>query len=117
MGWNILSSDTIQWAADKGILAHATPLGQLRKFNEEANELIEAVHEAAYVRNPSADLLVAVKDALGDVTVVLTILAHQFGWTLEECLQAAYDEIKGRTGRIEGGLFVKDGPSGANQQQ
>jgi len=30
------------------------------------------------------------------------------GLTMEECLQAAYDEIKGRTGKMENGVFVKD---------
>ena len=27
-----------------------------------------------------------------------------------DCLAAAYDEIKGRTGRMEGGVFIKDQP-------
>lgn len=28
--------------------------------------------------------------------------------TIEKCLQVAYDEIKGRTGKMENGMFVKD---------
>lgn len=36
----------------------------------------------------------ALKDGIGDTVVTLIILAQQQGWTLEECLQYAYDEIK-----------------------
>ena len=49
----------------------------------------------------------AVKDAIGDTVVTLIILAQQMGWTLEECLQAAWDEIKDRTGEMRDGVFVK----------
>ena len=33
---------------------------------------------------------------------------YQQGWTLEECLQYAYDEIKNRKGKTINGTFVKD---------
>ena len=31
-----------------------------------------------------------------------------YGWTLEECLEHAWNEIKDRTEKMENGLFVKD---------
>lgn len=40
--------------------------------------------------------------------MTLIILAQQQGWTLEECLQYAYDEIKNRKGKTINGTFVKD---------
>lgn len=50
----------------------------------------------------------ALKDGIGDTVVTLIILAQQQGWTLEECLQYAYDEIKNRKGKTINGTFVKD---------
>ena len=47
-------------------------------------------------------------DGIGDCAVVLIILAAQNGLTFEECLDHAWDEIKGRTGKLEDGLFKKD---------
>lgn len=37
-------------------------------------------------------------------------LAARFGLRPDECLQAAYDVISKRTGRMENGTFVKDDP-------
>lgn len=36
-------------------------------------------------------------------------IAEVCGWTLEECLQVAYDVISKRTGKMVDGVFVKDG--------
>jgi hypothetical protein len=41
----------------------------------------------------------------------LIILAAQNNMTLLECMDAAWDEIKDRTGKLEDGLFKKDGDS------
>jgi hypothetical protein len=38
----------------------------------------------------------------------LKLIASRFGWTLEECLEAAWDEIKDRKGRMVNGEFVKE---------
>ena len=59
---------------------------------------------AALSRNKLDDL----KDGIGDTVVTLIILAQQHGMTLEECLQYAYDEIKGRKGRTINGTFIKE---------
>lgn len=40
----------------------------------------------------------------------LILAAEMAGLRFEECLAAAYDEIKGRTGTMSGGVFVKDQP-------
>ena len=44
----------------------------------------------------------------GDTTEALGIIAAHYGWTLQECLQSAYDVISKRTGKMENGVFVKD---------
>lgn len=86
------------WAVDKGI-ANANPERQYLKVVEEVAEIATSL-----ICNNTAEL----KDAIGDTVVTLIILALQNGTDLEECLQVAYDEIKGRTGKTVDGVFVKD---------
>ena len=47
-------------------------------------------------------------DAIGDMVVVLTNLAHQRGVNIEACIQSAYDVISKRKGKMVNGTFVKD---------
>ena len=47
-------------------------------------------------------------DAIGDMVVVLTNLAHLGGTTIEDCIDSAYNEIKDRKGGMKNGTFVKD---------
>ena len=39
---------------------------------------------------------------------MLAGIASYYGWTLQECLESAYDVISKRTGKMENGVFVKD---------
>lgn len=89
----------IQWASKKGLLTSGTPEKQFIKLQEEIGEL------AVGLLTRNKDL---VKDSIGDCVVVLTILAHLSDTSIEECVVAAYDEIKGRTGNMKDGVFVKD---------
>ena len=38
----------------------------------------------------------------------LELIANYFNFTLEECVQIAYDDIKGRKGIMSGGIFIKE---------
>jgi NTP pyrophosphatase (non-canonical NTP hydrolase) len=87
-----------QWSIDKD-LNNGNPDRQALKFYEEAGEV-----GAALSRNKLDDL----KDGIGDTVVTLIILAQQHGMTLEECLQYAYDEIKGRKEKTINGTFIKE---------
>jgi len=40
--------------------------------------------------------------------VVLTNLAYFAGVDIEDCIDAAYEEIKDRTGKMSNGTFKKD---------
>ena len=42
------------------------------------------------------------------MVVVLTNLAELCGFTIEECVESAYDVISKRTGKMNNGTFVKD---------
>ena len=109
-----------QWGEERGLLMeeYHTPnpdVHQQERYlypdekNSQMLKLVEEVGETAKaLAYNDADGL---KDGIGDCVVVLIILAAQNGLTLEECMDAAWDEIKDRTGKLEDGLFKKDGDS------
>ena len=49
-----------------------------------------------------------IKDSIGDMYVVLTILSMQLGLNIGNCIKEAYDEINDRKGRMIDGVFVKE---------
>jgi NTP pyrophosphatase (non-canonical NTP hydrolase) len=65
---------------------------------EEAGELAQAL-----LKNDRYE----VKDAIGDMVVVLTNLAVLEGMEIENCIDSAYNEIANRKGKMENGTFVK----------
>jgi len=48
-----------------------------------------------------------VVDGIGDCVVVLTNLAELQGVSIEMCIDAAYEEIKNRKGKMANGTYVK----------
>ena len=96
---NELISKVIVWAGNKDLLKEENSLRQFTKVVEETGEVA-----AALARQNKENL----KDGIGDVIVTLIILAEQQGLTVEECLQAAWDEIKDRKGKTVDGAFVKE---------
>lgn len=88
-----------EWARDKGILEHGDMRTQSLKLAEEAGEVA-----AAALRNNKMNLI----DGIGDCVIVLTSLAHHAGVTIENCIEAAYEEIKARQGKMVGGDFQKN---------
>ena len=95
---NELVKQVEQWSKDKG-LDKADSKGQFTKVVEEVGEVASALARSEH------EML---KDGIGDVVVTLIILAQQNGLTLEECLEQAHEEIKGRTGKLINGVFVKE---------
>ena len=88
-----------QWAKDRGIYEKGDVKTQLIKLYEETGELSRST-----LKNDQEGVI----DAIGDSIVVLTNLAELNGVSIETCMQSAYDEISGRTGRMLNGTFVKD---------
>jgi len=87
------------WAQDRGLYSQGNANTQYIKLQEEAGELAKALLE---------DNQPEVIDAIGDMVVVLTNLAHMHGWKIEQCIDIAYDVIRKRTGKMINGTFVKD---------
>lgn len=94
---DVLIESVEQWAKNKG-LDKADSSKQMLKVVEEVGEVA-----AALARNDQDALC----DGIGDVAVTIIILALQNDMDLYECLNIAYDEIKGRTGKMVNGVFVK----------
>lgn len=87
------------WASDRNLISGSTPEKQFTKLIEEVGELAAGI---ARGRDE------AIMDGIGDCFVVLTILAAQHGMDIEECIAAAWHEIKDRKGRMVDGVFVKE---------
>lgn len=87
-----------KWATERN-LHNADPNKQVLKLGEEFGELCEGMAKG----NPHQ-----IEDSIGDMFVVLTILAMQLNVSIERCVEVAYDEIKDRQGRLVNGVFVKE---------
>lgn len=88
-----------EWAEARNLVRGSNPQAQFTKLIEEAGEL------ATGIAKKRDDL---VMDGIGDMVVVLTILAAQHGVNIEQCIAMAWDEIKDRKGRMVDGVFVKE---------
>jgi len=89
----------LNWANERELLRPVNKWKQYSKLQEESNELYIAMIDGNKEE---------IKDSLGDCVVVLTILAHQCGFDLEDCTKSAYEVIKNRKGKTINGTFVKE---------
>jgi len=86
------------WAIDRN-LHNANPDRQMLKLMEEVGELANAL-----ARNNIEKQV----DSIGDIYVVLTILSMQLDLAIEDCIEAAYNQIKDRKGYLVNGVFIKE---------
>ena len=87
------------WANDRGLYDGGDPKTQALKLVEEVGETCRAI-----LKQDEPEII----DGIGDCVVVLTNLAELNGTPIEECIDRAYNEIKGRTGKMDNGTFKKD---------
>ncbi len=88
-----------QWAQDRNLIEGSDLKSQFVKLIEEAGELANAIGK-------KNDIEFA--DAIGDMFVVLTIMAAQNRMHIEDCIDGAWQEIKDRKGKMLDGIFQKD---------
>lgn len=88
-----------QWAHDRNLIEGSDRFRQMVKLVEEQGEL------AAGIAKGNEAMVI---DSIGDMAVVLTIMAAQSGVDIERCIEFAYQEIKDRKGRMIDGVFVKE---------
>jgi len=88
-----------EWADERGLYENGDAKTQALKLVEEVGETCRAILKEDHEE---------VIDGIGDCVVVLTNLAELVGVSIEECIEAAYDEIKNRKGKMANGTYVKD---------
>ncbi len=117
---NTLIDNVRQWFHDKGIIENSDPLKQIEKTIEEIIETRDAAVKLDWLTQYDSiqaqfsnvalqeELTHELKDGLGDTLVTLIGVCEMYEFSLEECLQQAYDVISKRSGRIVDGIFIKD---------
>lgn len=89
-----------RWFEDRGIVENGKPLAQAIKTLEETTEMFDALQ-----RDNKEDLM----DAVGDIYVTLRGVCLTYGVNMEDCVSAAYHEIKDRKGVLTPeGTFIKE---------
>jgi len=86
------------WAQVRGLYNKGDSKTQYIKLIEEVGELAQGL-----LKEDRAE----VQDAIGDIVVVLTNLAHLEQMRIEDCVASAYNQIKDRKGSMNNGTFVK----------
>lgn len=89
----------IEWAKERNLIKLGNAPKQLIKLSEEVGEL-----SSAFLKNEYPEI----KDAIGDIQIVLMILSEQLAIDYNQCLEDAYNVIKNRTGQTINGTFVRD---------
>ena len=88
-----------EWASERGLYTGGDAKTQALKLVEEVGETCRAILKEDHKE---------VVDGIGDCVVVLTNLAELMNTNIETCIDVAYNEIKGRTGKMENGTYKKD---------
>jgi len=88
-----------EWADERGLYENGDTKTQALKLVEEVGETCRAI-----LKEDREEVI----DGIGDCVVVLTNLAELVGVPIEICIEAAYDEIKNRTGKMVNGTYKKD---------
>ena len=86
-----------QWHRDRNLIDGSTDKDQYMKLIQEAGELSDNICKGRDI-----------SDDIGDMMVVLINIATRNNLTITECLEAAYNDIKDRKGRMIDGVFVKE---------
>jgi len=88
-----------EWADERGLYENGDTKTQALKLVEEVGETCRAI-----LKEDREEVI----DGIGDCVVVLTNLAELVGVPIEICIEAAYDEIKNRKGKMANGTYVKE---------
>jgi len=88
-----------EWADERGLYENGDTKTQALKLVEEVGETCRAILKEDFEE---------VIDGIGDCVVVLVNLAELQGVSIEACIEAAYEEIKGRNGKMANGTYVKE---------
>lgn len=99
MKFEKLNQLVLEWADNKGLIKRENAYRQALKMVSEVGETCDAL-----AGNDMEELV----DGIGDVLVTVIILAKQMDLDPVECLESAYNVIKGRQGKTVDGIFIKE---------
>ena len=88
-----------EWADERGLYENGDTKTQALKLVEEVGETCRAI-----LKEDDNEIV----DGIGDCVVVLVNLAELQGVSIEVCIEAAYNEIKNRKGKMVNGTYKKD---------
>ena len=86
-----------KWFDDRNLIEGSTDKDQILKLMQELGELSDHACKGEDIR-----------DDLGDMLVVMLNIMKRNNYSINECLQIAYDDIKDRKGKMVDGIFVKE---------
>lgn len=92
---NLISKIT-DWHYERNLVHGSTDKDQYLKLIQEAGELSDNICKGKDT-----------KDDIGDMMVVLINIAERNGYSIQQCLQQAWYDIKDRGGKMVDGVFVK----------
>jgi NTP pyrophosphatase (non-canonical NTP hydrolase) len=94
---NFLIDNVANWHHQRNLVDGANNFSQFTKLIEKAGELAGNISRGKDC-----------KDDIGDMVVVLINICERQGYTLQECLETAWNDIKDRKGMMINGTFVKE---------
>ena len=86
-----------QWFYDRNMIQGSDNIHQYHKLIQECGELSDNL-----IKNKDR------RDDYGDIMVVLIGMIERDGYTVQECLEKAYEDIKDRKGTMINNVFVKE---------
>lgn len=106
----VLENKIRMWHKDRNLIDKSTDQLQMVKLIEEVGELARAVSVTSAQDDFKSKFLL--RDAIGDILVVLINMCARNDLSLRLCLYTAYDQIKDRKGTMINGIFVKEETNG-----
>jgi len=94
-----VQESVINWAKQRNLIKLGNAPKQIIKLSEEVGEL-----GSAFLKNEFDEI----KDAIGDIMIVLTILCEQLSIDMNQCYEDSYNVIKDRKGKTENGTFIRE---------
>lgn len=87
-----------------------TSVNRLFEFDIENYDFLRKLDTSALIDYTAYEILHlrTVIQSTNDIVNRLSVIAERYDFTLEDCLQSAYDEIKDRRGKMVNGVFVKE---------
>jgi len=85
------------WHRDRNLIDGSTDKDQFCKLIQECGELSDNMCKGRDM-----------KDDIGDIMVVLINIMERNGYSMMDCLETAWIDIKDRKGKMVDGIFVKE---------